>query len=339
MISFPIRSSVKYLAIAVLFLGIIFVVWYAVFLNNHYIILTPEGKSPDMGLTGQIGDFVGGVVGTAFSFAATLLVVVTLMEQNHQNKRNIFVQSYYEMLHVHADHVRQMAVHKKDTEYRGREVFLELVKSYNKIYDNVDHYIQNIINGGFQGQDNEPIILTYLSDEQKRLKITMRLAYGYFFYGSDSYRLQNYNEDVERHIEECILSVSKKSQFYTKGHHVELGHYFRHMFQMIQYIINADYLSEQEKYTYAKQLRAQLDDDEQLLLYYDAMADVGHAWLAPSFEESKRKKLDKMCPMARFRMIKNIPAPTVIKGIDPAVQFNKEIEFYKDKSIDFFEQR
>lgn len=333
------RSFVKYLAIIVLLLGFIFVIWFTLFLRSHFIILTPEGSGPDMTLTGAIGDFIGGVVGTAFSFAATLLLVVTLMEQNHQNKRNIFVQSYYEMLHVHADHVRQLVFNKRDKSYKGREVFAQLIISYNLIYDYVDRFVQNILNGGLQGKKDEKEIISYLTNTQKRMLLTMRLAYGYFFYGSDYYRLQYYTEDVEKTVEESILSISKKNQFYTKGHHVILGHYFRHMFQMIQYIIKADYLDENERYTYAKQLRAQLDDDEQLLLYYDAMADVGNEWLMPSFIDEDLKSVADMCPMARFRMIKNIPASSVVKGLDPSVQFNKEIEYYKKNSVDFFEQR
>ncbi len=333
------RYIFRYLAIFVLVSGFLFVLWLLWFFNNHFIFLTPEGKSPNMVLTGAIGDFVGGVVGTAFSFAATLLLVVTLLEQNNQNKRNIFVQSYYEMLHVHAEHVRQIILNKQDKTFKGREVFPQLIKSYNSIYNNVSSYVSNIINGGLQGLKEERAILDYLSDSNKRERLTMRLTYGYFFYGTDSFRLLHYNDNIEKTIEDCIISISKKGQFYTKGYHVLLGHYFRHMFQMIQYIIKADFLNEQERYTYSKQLRAQLDDDEQLLLYYDSMADVGNEWIIPSFGDNEVNRVEEMCPIARFRMIKNIPSSTAIKGLDPSIQFSKEIEFYKRHSINFFEQR
>lgn len=335
------KTSVKILAFAVLVLGAVFVGYLFWFFPNHGIILVPKGETPDMALTGEIGDFIAGVLGTAFSFAATLLVVVTLLEQNRQNQRNLFVQSYYEMLHVHSDNVRQMTLHvSPNVVYRGREVFSQLIKNYNTIYDTVERCIQHIINGGLRGQSLEKEKIDYLSDSIKREKLTMRLAYGYFFYGSESYKLQSCNEDaIEKTIEESVLSIGRTNQFYTEGCHVVLGHYFRHMFQMIQYVINATFLSEEERYIFAKQLRAQMDDEEQLLLYYDAMADCGKAWLNNSARNGDVKKISQMCPLTRFRMIKNIPASTIIKGLDPKIQFAKEIEIFKKKNLDFFEQR
>jgi hypothetical protein len=334
------RWFVKILAFIVLFIGVCFVIWLAFFFNSHNIILTPDNSSPDMNLTGSIGDFVGGVVGTAFSFAATLLVVVTLLEQTRQNKRNLFVQNYYEMLHVHADHVRQMSFQKQDgSSYKGREVFTQFIKNYNTIYDCVDCYIQNILNGGAQNTEDNKQQLEYLRNIKQRESLTMRLAYGYFLYGTDSYSLNSYQNEIEKNIENNILSIGKGNQFYTEGHHVSLGHYYRHMYQMVSYVIKADCLSEEERYVFTKQLRAQMDDEEQLLLYYDAMADCGKAWLNNSARNGDVKKISQMCPLARFRMIKNIPASTIIKGLDPKIQFAKEIEIFKKKNLDFFEQR
>lgn len=334
------RNLIKVLAFIVLASGVAFVVWLFVFLINHGIILTPEGKNPNMGLTGEIGDFVGGVVGTAFSFVATLFVIVTLMEQNRQNQRNIFVQSYYEMLNVHADHVRQMALHKSNNEMlRGREVFSQLIKYYDTIYDTIDRYVQNILNGGIQGKPFEKEQVEYLKDDFCRKSLVMRLTYGYFFYGSEFYRLRNYKDKIEKTIEETILSIGRSNQFYTEGNHVLLGHYYRHMFQMIQYVINTKCINEEERYTYAKQLRAQMDDDEQLLLYYDAMSDVGDEWLKTEKDADEIKQIKQLSPLTRFRMIKNIPASTTIKGIQPEEQFENTIKLFKTKKMGFFEQR
>lgn len=334
------RHLIKVLAYVVLVAGVAFVIWLFVFLIHHGIILTPDGETPDTGLTGEIGDFVGGVVGTAFSFVAILFVIVTLMEQNRQNQRNIFVQSYYEMLNVHANHVSQMTLHKSDNEIVcGREVFSLLIKHYDTIYDTIDRYVHNIINGGIQGEPLEKEQVAYLKDDIKRKSLVMRLAFGYFFYGSEYYRFRSYKDKIEKTIEDTILSIGKSNQFYTEGNHVILGHYYRHMFQMIQYVINADYLSEEERYTYAKQLRAQMDDDEQLLLYYDAMSDIGAEWLKTEKCADEITKIRQLSPLARFRMIKNIPASATIKGIQPEIYFNETIKMLKGKGIDFFEQR
>lgn len=93
------------------------------------------------------------------------------------------------------------------------------------------------------------------------------------------------------------------------------------------------FLDENEKYGYAKQLRAQLNDDEQVLLYYNSLSDIGKEWI----EKLAQKKRKEMCLMARFRMIKNIPYYKDIKGIQPQELFKQEIKIYKAHNETFFE--
>ncbi len=106
---------------------------------------------------------------------------------------------------------------------------------------------------------------------------------------------------------------------------------------MIKYVIDAPIHNERERYKYAKLIRAQLNDDEQLLLYYNAMADTGSNWLKGPISSNKKMEIQTMCPMARFRMIKNLPIQSKFYGIDPHVQFNKEITIYRKANMDFFE--
>ena len=93
-------TFLRFLSILVIVTGICTLLYYWNFLSTHNIILTPEGQTPDMPLTGNIGDFVGGTIGTIFSLAGALLVIVTLREQEVQNTRDRFAQSFYEMLHL-----------------------------------------------------------------------------------------------------------------------------------------------------------------------------------------------------------------------------------------------
>ena len=67
---------------------------------------------------------------------------------------------------------------------------------------------------------------------------------------------------------------------------------------------NEKSLKESERYTYAKQLRAQLNDNEQLLLYYNSMSEIGSEWLKPHKNKTWGRK--HKCPIERFKMIKNI---------------------------------
>lgn len=335
-------------AFLIFIIGIVFAIWVILFLKEHFII-TPKGIDPDMQLSGDVGDFIGGVIGTIFSFVATAFVALTLWEQGRQSDRNLFVQSYYEMLRVQVNHVEQLYLCNSggDT-HKGRSVFPQLIKHYNTIYDSITRFVQNILNGGLNGDSNESEIVSFLSDKNKRLSLIMRISYSFFFYGSDNYRPIEGTDDTEKKAEKAIIQIARDSQFYTQGHHVVLGHYYRHMFQMMYFVIHIGCLNEDERYTYAKQLRAQLDDNEQLLLYYNAMADVGKAWVTPPDGNRKIKqwlvqrfgitKAPQMCPIARFRMIRNIPASVAVRGIEPADMFREEIDYFAKKGTSFFEQ-
>lgn len=288
----------------------------------------------DMPETGNIGDFIGGVVGTLFSLASVVLLILTLRDQNHQYKRDRFGQTFYEMLHIHNDNV--VGMNLKDSEKTtGREVFTKLLDDYEVIYDLVDGSFKNILKLILDNSKEPPNLENmqrYLSNPTHAIKLNMRIAYGFFFYGSETFELKS-SKEVENDILKYVKRLFGLSNYVVKPHNVLLGHYYRHMYQILQLISKASFLDEQEKYEYAKQLRAQLNDDEQVLLYYNSLSDVGHAWIVGVGNKHRKK----MCLMARYRMIKNIPYYKVIKGIQPQNLFKVEVEAYKKKHENFFE--
>lgn len=110
------------------------------------------------------------------------------------------------------------------------------------------------------------------------------------------------------------------------GHAGRLGHYFRHLFQTVDFVAKQDehFLSEKEKYEYLKILRAQLSNHEQLLLYYNAVAGFGQKWITKGF-------------LTKYRFVRNLPVPLADFGIKPHDIFKKEIEEWKAKEKYFFE--
>lgn len=68
-------SFLRYSSILIIVVGICVFIFFWIFLSTHNIILTPQGETPDMPLTGNIGDFVGGTIGTIFTLASALLVI------------------------------------------------------------------------------------------------------------------------------------------------------------------------------------------------------------------------------------------------------------------------
>ena len=69
----------KKIALGFLITGMIILIGFLFILyNNGYCI----NKSIDMTVTGQIGDFIGGVVGTVWSLSGILFIYATIQQQN-----------------------------------------------------------------------------------------------------------------------------------------------------------------------------------------------------------------------------------------------------------------
>ena len=81
-------TFLRYVSYLVIIIGVGSLIYYWYFLYTHNIILTPDGQTPDMSLTGNIGDFVGGTIGTILTLGSAILVIVTLQEQEKQNTRD-----------------------------------------------------------------------------------------------------------------------------------------------------------------------------------------------------------------------------------------------------------
>lgn len=330
------KILIKYSAYFLLVAGCFVLLWLWWFFYNHGLILTKDGFVPDMEVTGQIGDFIGGVFGTIFSMVSALLLVLTIMDQNKQHTKDVFLQSFYEMLHIHNDNVKGLTYTRRDKIYYGRAVFSQLLEDFNKTYELVESYINGIQNGSAFDIDGFDDMCNYLKNHRKKKILILRLSYGYFFFGSEQYRMKNKYMNA---IADCVMKIMKQNGLYVEEHCVLLGHYYRHLFQMIKHITDSKVLTEEERYVYAKQIRAQLNDDEQLLLYYNAMSEVGHNWIeTPVHKWYIYDKVKKMNLLARYRMIKNIPPTRTIKGVQPNNFFENEIAILKNKNIDFFEQ-
>lgn len=107
------------------------IVFFIILHKCGFVIADTKINMPE---TGNIGDFIGGVVGTLFSLASVVLLILTLRDQNHQYKRDRFGQTFYEMLHIHNDNV--VGMNLKDAENTtGRDVFTKLLDDYEIIYE------------------------------------------------------------------------------------------------------------------------------------------------------------------------------------------------------------
>jgi hypothetical protein len=103
------------------------------------------------------------------------------------------------------------------------------------------------------------------------------------------------------------LELGKKYEKYYGGHQFRLGHYFRHLFQSFKYLDGAKDLDSNEKYTYAKMLRAQLSTYEQALLFINSISSLGFEWEYLPDSNKKSNILHKLNLITKYNLIKNLP--------------------------------
>lgn len=116
-----------------------------------------------------------------------------------------------------------------------------------------------------------------------------------------------------------------------KGYHNQLGHYFRHLFHMADYINKEKLLNEKEKYEYIKMLRTQLTNNEQKLFFLNSFFKYGGKW---EFNYRKFNQLKKDVPLqdqskllvTNYKLIKNLPKGEVFDGVE-AANFFPDIKF------------
>ena len=95
-------------------------------------------------VTGQFGDFIGGVVGTFFALVGTLLIFLTFREQAKNNKRNAFESSFFEMIRLYRANVNDISYtktkNKEKVNYQKRQVFRIIYNEFIECYREVKKF-------------------------------------------------------------------------------------------------------------------------------------------------------------------------------------------------------
>jgi hypothetical protein len=307
-------------------------------------LLTQQG-SIDFTKTGNIGDTIGGIMGPftaicvgGLTFLAFWVQFKANLQQRHDIRIERFENKLYELIRLHKSNVDEFNF---DDRVKGRKCFKQMigelrqVKNWVSVKSDLEFFLND-------------------TDKDKQALITLNLAYKIFFFGlgydnenqimglvnkhekktfdeikpelrsiQDAYRSFRNKSDQMYHHQPTLQG---ESAWYTleidyhpfQGHSEFLGHYFRHLFQSVKFVDEQSFLSSNQKRAYLKTLRAQLSNEEQLLLYYNALCDMGNPWFENQYFE-------------RFFLIKNIPLDMIDMGVHPHYKIgiaNEQNQYY-----------
>lgn len=183
---------------------------------------------------GEWGDFFGGVLNPIFTFLTFMGLLVTIVLQQT------------ELREARAEMKRSAdALHEQNISLRRQTfeaTFFQMLSVHTGIVASID----------------------LVSDEGKVTR--GRDCFSVFYTRLSKIYRENTQKANGRHSDEEVLRVSYK--LFWRKHQVELGHYFRYLYNVIRFIKESGFVEG----PYLRLIRAQLSDQEALLLFYNCIA-------------------------------------------------------------------
>ncbi len=163
--------------------------------------------------------------------------------------------------------------------------------------------------------------------QREKINLSCLAFYLGFDFGREDI-LKEYATEYEEPFIDKFIELSRKrcndnSKKYAFGYEPSMGTYFRHLYLLVTYIdgLPKKWFSYEDKYEYAKTLRAQFTNKEQVLLFLNSLCILGKNW--ESIHKEENKKL-----ITKYNLIKNIPKKFIsdinIKEYYPKIKYEGE---------------
>ena len=315
---------------------------------------------------GTFGDLIGGTLNpilALFGIVAAGLAFYAQYEANKQVQEQFKIQQFesqfFEMLRLHKENISEMKI-------TGYEVLIETSKERDTngtLRSLTETYTNSIrVTEGrkvFVTMNTELIACFELLQYFNNLwgcnisqHFLLDLAYKFFFFGSKSEIVASENIspqviNIFRHELNKIRKFHKNStgikntftglnnieiKLHIKylpfsGHENRLGHYYRHLYSTVKYVVNKEkqgLIDYNQARGYLKILRSQMSNDEQLLLYYNYIIGFGKDWENDGF-------------LTKYRMLHNLPINSVKYVTNPRIHFQQFIQSIKEDESALFE--
>jgi len=230
---------------------------------------------------GLLGDYIGGVYGTAVSAVTFLLVIITWWTTRRIDYKTKTYQVFAEMLRTHEEIISSMDM----GEVKGREAFSLILSEFSFVYKATRSFVPSNADWSLHQRIDVAYTYTYYGPQLQ----TQRILDKY-----DPALLKLIGDAITKKQQKNVASKSRRHrQRLFKGHQNRLSHYFRNLFAAYSFIEGSD-LSEKEKMSLGKVLRAKLSNYEQALLLLNIMSHLGEEW--------KHSGL-----LSKYKPIKNVP--------------------------------
>lgn len=276
-------------------------------------ISTPSGPAPvaasiatdldSMQHKGLLGDYIGGVWGTAVGGLTLIAVLMTWRTSRKADYRSRTYQLFSDMLRSHEEIVSSVELNGAT----GRDVFATILSEFNFVYGLV---LAASANRNWSLQDRIDIAYTFVFFGPRQQTRTILKKF-------DADGLKEVADGISRERAANERLVPPKIDRTFKGHQNRLSQYFRNLFVAYRFLDESG-LGMEEKRNLGKALRAKLSNYEQALLVINCLSHLGRQWINAGL-------------IKRYMPVKNVPedffafdTEFVLKREFPDVQFEWE---------------
>lgn len=186
---------------------------------------------------GEWGDFFGGVLNPILTFITFMGLLITIVIQQTELR-----ESRAEMRRS-ADALVEQSKSAKRQNFES--TFFQMLTIHNSIVNSIDL----VDDSGKTTRGRDCFNVFY-----RRLNKTYR---------------ENKEKGSAKHSNQAILRLSY--QLFWKDHQTELGHYFRYLYNIVRFVKEEGFIDG----PYLRLVRAQLSDQELLLLFYNCVSPNG----------------------------------------------------------------
>jgi hypothetical protein len=348
------KKTINYIIKIIYFISGTIILFFSlpfILLLNSYNI---DSLKDSFQITGTIGDTLNGVFNPLIATLAVITTFLAFIVQYRANQlyredvdSQRFETRFYELLKLHRENVNEIEIQNK---HLKRKVFVKMFEELRFLYFIVDSS-QDLYNI----ENNHKINIT-------KEQIT-ELAYFFFYYGvNEKLNIQDFSkinihtpfyiycktqinkyqilfdrefsekekEPITLYLNESIglnKSIYLTTDFYPfDGHASRLGHYYRHLYQLIKFVVSSRELKNiDDKYEYIKIIRAQLSNYEQAIIYYNSFFYAGKIWWNDTTIDLRSKDGKHISYFLDFALIKNLPFNLTDFGISPSDKFKMEL--------------
>ncbi|MDR1761499.1 MAG: putative phage abortive infection protein [Bacteroidales bacterium] len=231
-------------------------------------IFTRASGIVDFSNTGEIGDTIGGLTAP---FIGTISIIVMFLAFYMQLKANNILKSQFERNLFENQFFEMLKIHKENSNV--------IINSFAEKEENM-------------GFGEEAAYRQWRENRKKGFEYLVKKIDEEYEYA------QKFNTEGEEQRKVFIKT-------YFSQWEDSFGHYFRHLFLLVKFVVSKDFLTYEEKRNYLRILRASLSTYEQVFLFYNWASGAGDKW------ENEKNKF-----FTDYRMIHNIPPDMGIDAFD-----------------------